>query len=138
MYSVFASPVVYEQSCREDALGQNRVAVIRDASGDVVGVCPIVRSRLEMPFIVRRYQFGKFVLEAATILSRVSRSFPMTPPSFGSCSKVCWTSLIVRLHLCRFHPDRLPAVSVHLFNRVQTVTVSGLSAPPRAARVDLS
>jgi CelD/BcsL family acetyltransferase involved in cellulose biosynthesis len=70
VHSVFASPVIYEQFCREDALGQNRVAVIRDASGDVVGVCPIVRWRLEMPFTVRRYQFGKFVLEAATILSR--------------------------------------------------------------------
>jgi Acetyltransferase (GNAT) domain len=66
---VFASPIIYEHSCRQDSLGHNRVAVIRDSDGGVVGICPIVSWRLEMPFTVRKRVFAKFLVRAATILS---------------------------------------------------------------------
>jgi hypothetical protein len=66
---VFASPVIYEHSCRQDSLGHNRVAVIRDSDGAVIGICPIVSWRLEMPFTVRKRVLAKFLVRAATVLS---------------------------------------------------------------------
>ena len=66
---VFASPIIYEHCCRQDSLGHNRVAVIRDSDGTVVGICPIVSWRLEMPLTIRKRVLAKFLVRAATILS---------------------------------------------------------------------
>ena len=66
---VYASPTLYEHQCRIAPLPENRVAVLRDGHGKVIGVCPIVLWRLTMPFQVRRSVLGKILLKAATILS---------------------------------------------------------------------
>ena len=66
---VLASPSIYEHYCRQDSLGHNRVAVVRDSTGTVVGICPIASWRLEMPFTLRKRILAKFVVRAATILS---------------------------------------------------------------------
>jgi hypothetical protein len=66
---VLASPIIYEQYCPQDSLGHNRVAVIRDSLGTVVGICPISSWRLEMPFTFRKWILAKFRVRAATILS---------------------------------------------------------------------
>jgi len=43
--------------------------MIRDGDGKVIGVCPVVHWKLEMPFQVRSRIFGKLKLGAATVLS---------------------------------------------------------------------
>jgi Acetyltransferase (GNAT) domain len=64
-----ASPAIYEHQCLQDKLGQNRVAVIRDADGIVVGICPIASWRLQMPLTIRKRVLAKFMVRAATVLS---------------------------------------------------------------------
>jgi hypothetical protein len=66
---VFASPTLYEHQARIAPSPDNRVAVLRDANGTIVGICPIVRWRTMLTLQVRKHVFGKIAVEAATILN---------------------------------------------------------------------
>jgi Acetyltransferase (GNAT) domain len=65
---VFASPTLYDHQTRVTPLPENRVAVLRDGNGKIVGICPIVLWRVAMSFQVRRSVLGSTVVKAATIL----------------------------------------------------------------------
>ena len=65
---VFASPTLYEHQARIAPSPENRVAVLRDGNGKIVGICPIVLWRVAMSFQVRRRVLGSTVVKAATIL----------------------------------------------------------------------
>ena len=54
LYRVFASPTLYEHESRATPKAENRVAVIRDATGGIVGICPIMFWRLTIPLQIRR------------------------------------------------------------------------------------
>jgi len=65
----FLGPSPFETHAKVSPHEGNRVVMIRDGDGKVIGVCPVVHWKLEMPFQVRRRIFGKLKLEAATVLS---------------------------------------------------------------------
>jgi hypothetical protein len=66
---VFASPTLYEHQTRIAPLPENRVAVLRDGNGRIVGICPIVLWKAALPFQVRKRVLATIVVKAATILS---------------------------------------------------------------------
>ncbi len=65
----YLGPAPFETQARVSPHEGNRVVMIRDGDGKVIGVCPVVHWKLEMPFQVRKRIFGKLKLEAATVLS---------------------------------------------------------------------
>ncbi len=69
LHGAYLGPAPCETQARVSPHEGNRVVMIQDGDGKVIGVCPIVRWKLEMPFQVRRRIFGKLKLEAATVLS---------------------------------------------------------------------
>jgi hypothetical protein len=65
----YLGPAPFETHAKLAPHEGNRVVMIRDGDGKVIGICPVVHWKLEMPFQVRRRIFGKLKLEAATVLS---------------------------------------------------------------------
>jgi hypothetical protein len=66
---VVASPAFFEHQCQISSLPENRVAVIRDDEGAVVGVCPIVLWRLTMTLQIRKRVLSRIHVKTATVLS---------------------------------------------------------------------
>jgi hypothetical protein len=66
---VFASPTLYEHQTRITFLSENRVAVLRDGNGTIIGICPIVLWKTPLQFQVGRRVLARRVVKAATILS---------------------------------------------------------------------
>jgi hypothetical protein len=66
---VCASPTLWEHQTRIEPLPENRVAVLRDRSETIIGICPIVRWGISLQFSVGRRVLGTSVVNAATILS---------------------------------------------------------------------
>jgi Acetyltransferase (GNAT) domain len=65
---VFRSPSLYEHQTRLTPLPENRVAVLRDGNGTIVGVCPIVLWKVALSFAIRKRVLATKVVKAATIL----------------------------------------------------------------------
>jgi Acetyltransferase (GNAT) domain len=65
---VFASPTLYEHQTRVAPLPENRVAVLRNENGKIVGICAIVLWNVALSFAVRKRVLGTKVVKAATIL----------------------------------------------------------------------
>ena len=102
-----ASPAIFEHQCLRDTLGHNRVAVIRDADGIVVGICPIVSWRLQMPLTIRKRLLAKFMVRAATVLS-CEPLVPDDPAMF----ELLFKSLLDQLDWCDcLYFDSLPLES---------------------------
>jgi hypothetical protein len=68
LYRAFAGPRPFQTHAAKEPHAGNRVAMIRDADGKAVGVCPVVHWNLSIPLQVRKRIFGKIKLQAATIL----------------------------------------------------------------------
>jgi hypothetical protein len=64
---VFASPTLYEHQTRVAPAPENRVAVLRNENGKIVGICPIVLWNVALSFQIRRRLLGTRVVKAATI-----------------------------------------------------------------------
>ena len=73
---VLASPTFYEHQCQVAPLPENRVVVIRNDEGRIVGICPIVLWRLTMTLQIKRHVLSRMRLRTATILS----GEPLLPP----------------------------------------------------------
>jgi Acetyltransferase (GNAT) domain len=65
---MFRSPTLYEHQTRLDPLAENRVAVLRDVNGRIVGICPIVMWKVALSLAFRKRVLGTKVVKAATIL----------------------------------------------------------------------
>jgi CelD/BcsL family acetyltransferase involved in cellulose biosynthesis len=65
----YAGPAWFENHARNQPHEGNRVALLKDGDGQVVGICPVVHWNLSVPFQVRKYVLGKIKLQAATVLS---------------------------------------------------------------------
>ena len=65
---VFRSPTLYEHQTRLAPLPENRVAVIRDVNGMIVGICPIVMWKVALSFAFRKRVLGTKVVKTAAIL----------------------------------------------------------------------
>jgi CelD/BcsL family acetyltransferase involved in cellulose biosynthesis len=76
LHRVFASPTLYEHQCTIEPRPENRVAVIRDDEGNVVGICPIVLWQLTMQFAAGKRLVARIMVKAATVLS----CDPLVPP----------------------------------------------------------
>ncbi len=76
LYRAFASPTLYEHASQATPKAENRVAVLRDATGRIVGICPIILWRLTIPFQIRRRILARISLCAATILSGEPLALP--------------------------------------------------------------
>ncbi len=69
LHGAYLGPSPFETHAKVSPHVGNRVLMIRDGDGKVIGICPVVHWKLEMPFQVRRRTLGKLKLEAATVLS---------------------------------------------------------------------
>jgi hypothetical protein len=64
----YGGPPAFETHASNQPHEGNRIAMLRDGDDKVIGVCPVVHWNLSIPFQVRRHVFGKFNLQAATVL----------------------------------------------------------------------
>ena len=109
---VFSSPALFNHRCVTTPLEENRVIVIRDDDGRIVGVCPIVRWQINLPFQLRKRVLGKFEVTAATVLSGepLLRGGPeVHGPLFETllaklpwCDCILFSSIPVDSETCRF------------------------------------
>src|SRR5262249_29284430 len=95
LHRVFASPTLYEHQCTIEPRPENRVAVIRDDEGKVVGVCPIVLWQLTMQFAAGKRLVAKIMVKAATVLS----CDPLVPPEPG-LYRLLFEGLLEQLPWC--------------------------------------
>jgi hypothetical protein len=95
LYRVFASPTLYEHENRVNGRRENRVAILRDETGRVIGLCPIVLWELTVPFIVRRRILARMKLQAATILG-CEPLVPAEPELYG----ILFEGLLEQLPWC--------------------------------------
>jgi hypothetical protein len=63
----FAGPGAFENHASMSQHERNRVAMIRDGEGQIIGVCPVEYWELEMALQARRRIFTKFKFRAATL-----------------------------------------------------------------------
>jgi hypothetical protein len=92
---VFASPTLYEHQCTVGSSPRNRVAVIRDDEGKVVGICPIVFWRLTMQFVAGKRLFARIMVNAATLRG----CGPLVPPEPG-LHRLLFDGLLDQLPWC--------------------------------------
>lgn len=95
LYRVFTSPRLYEHATRVKPRDENRVAILRDVSGRIAGICPIVIWNMTVPFIVRRRIIARFKLRAATILG----GQPLVPDD-AAVYRLLFSELLKQLPWC--------------------------------------